>query len=107
MKKFFYIKDSPTLRLNANTECLSTLSIVLTCEVAGELFKYGFRRWIHSFNGVIIRKLNGIIAENTSYIIIKSCGYQDAGSYNCVAWNEYGMKTSWINMTSLVKVLGM
>lgn len=95
------------LRLNAETECLNTLSILLTCEVFGELFNYGFRRWIHSSNGVIVRKLNGIIADNATSIIIKSCGYQDAGSYTCEAWNEYGMKTLLINKTSSVKVLDM
>lgn len=104
---FCNFSDSPVLRLIKRTECLSTLSIVLTCTVSGELFKYGFRRWIHSVNGVIIRKLTGLIAENTSSIIIKSCGYQDAGSYTCEAWNEYRMETILINKTSLVKVLGM
>ncbi|VDI05804.1 Hypothetical predicted protein [Mytilus galloprovincialis] len=100
------VTNSPVLRLIKRTECLSTLSIVLTCTVSGELFKYGFKRWIHSVNGVIIRKLTGLIAENTSSIIIKSCGYQDAGSYTCEAWNEYRMETILINKTSLVKVLG-
>lgn len=95
------------LKLNANTECLSTLSVVLACEVTGELFRYGFTQWIHTFNGVIIRKLKGIMRNNSTSVIIKSCGYQDTGSYTCIAWNEYGMKTFWTNKTSVVKVLGM
>lgn len=81
--------------------------MVLTCEVSGELLNYGFKRWIHSFKGVIIRTINGIIAKNTTSVIIKSCGYQDAGSYTCTAWNGHGMDTFWTNKTSVVQVLGM
>ncbi|CAC5384436.1 unnamed protein product [Mytilus coruscus] len=98
--------NSPVLKLNARTECLSTLSMVLTCEVSGELLNYGFKRWIHSFKGVIIRTLKGIIAINTTSVIIKSCGYQDTGSYTCIAWNDNGMEKFWTNKTSIVKVLG-
>lgn len=81
--------------------------MILTCEVSGELFKYGFKRWIHSSNGVIIRELNGTKAKNSTSVIIKSCGYQDAGSYTCTAWNDNGMETFWTNKTSIVKVLGV
>lgn len=95
------------LKLNPKTDCINELSIVLTCEVFGELLNYGFRRWIHSFNGVFVRKLNGIVLNNTTSVIIKSCGYQDTGSYTCIAWNEYGKETLLANKTSIVKVLGM
>lgn len=86
--------------------CSSTASTVISCEISGELSKYGFRQWIHSFNGEQIRKLNGTVVGNSSFLVIHSCGYQDIGTYTCRAWSDHKGHVFLANRTTRMEVVG-
>lgn len=107
LRYIFSRLDSPALKLNQGIYCNITKETVLSCEVSGELYKYGFAEWVHRFNGQGIRKLNGTVVGNLSFLVLKSCGYQDVGHYICRAWNEYDGHVYWATRKTTVKVLGI
>lgn len=106
-KYMFSRLDSPALKLNQGIYCNSTKETVLSCEVSGELYKYGFAEWVHRFNGQGIRKLNGTVVGNLSFLLLQSCGYQDVGHYICRAWNDYNGQIFWATRKTTVKVFGI
>lgn len=65
----------------------------MSCTIKTGLPSYGFYLWRHFFNGEFIRTLNGSVHSMKSVLEVETCSYQDAGEYECTAWNKYGNTT--------------
>lgn len=83
------LTGKPIVKTEKTIHCNSSSIATLTCQIRTEQQAYGFHSWIHSFNGVRVRTLNGTTASKESILKIDSCRYDDAGEYTCIAWNMY------------------
>lgn len=68
--------------------CNSTESIILSCQISGEMSEFGFSSWEHRFHGTFIRSIPGNVTGNVLFLSIDSCNYEDNGEYICEAWNK-------------------
>lgn len=101
-----YPLDSPFLKLNEMIFCNNSEPLVISCKALGQLPVFGFFEWVHSFNGKTIRELNGTSVGNVYRLVLNSCGYKDAGSYTCRAWNDFSGNIYISNITTQVEVEG-
>ncbi|CAG2218517.1 unnamed protein product [Mytilus edulis] len=96
----------PIIKSDETVTCNNS-SVTLSCNIETGLPVYGFNKWIHYFNGTIIRSLNGSVQEMKSILEDETCSYQNAGEYICAAWNKYGDTTLVANKTIVLLVNDM
>lgn len=104
---FLIFVEAPIIHLQTQFVCNSSEPAVLSCNVSGELSTFGFSGWIHSFDGTLLRQLDGNISDHTSFLEIKNCSFEDRGDYLCSAWNEDSTGVFLQNATTSLIVAGI
>lgn len=94
------------LNVQEKFQCTNGDSLIMECKVSGNPSLFGFDTWIHSFNGIFIRHIDGINNGYRSIINTKSCMFFDTGTYACRVWLTDNTDRKWIQRTTEVIVRG-
>ncbi|VDI15472.1 Hypothetical predicted protein [Mytilus galloprovincialis] len=101
------VTESPILEIMSTAVCSQSADIKLSCNASGELPVLHFRHWKHSFNGYVIRYLEGKRIANTSILYLDKCNYEDEGDYICSAWTRIENVVLSKNVSSKVAIKGL
>ncbi|XP_052062611.1 uncharacterized protein LOC127702451 isoform X2 [Mytilus californianus] len=85
--------------------CESNSEIKLTCQEENlpDLFHFG--KWIHHYNDVEIRQMDGFSSGKQTFIQIPFCTYEDIGNYTCTV-TDSRKNTTVLNSTTFLSVPG-
>lgn len=92
------------LEMTKSSFCNTTFPISYSCNLTSTTLSPD--GWIHTFNGVFIRKLPGNTFNNVSVLQIPSCNSQDAGRYR-FKWRGDALGLNISNYLSDLEVNGM
>lgn len=91
-----------------NYSCNSTSSVAVICRNSDTETEYGFYDWTHTYDGVFIRTLPGIVDNGVSLLVFSKCSYQEYGDYTCRVWYDFGDGDKYEeNKTTSLLVEGM
>ncbi|XP_071131048.1 uncharacterized protein [Mytilus edulis] len=101
-----HIIRAPILETVNMVFCNKTDSVILSCQISGEMSEFDFYPWEHRFNGTYIRSIPGNVTGNDSFLNIDSCSYEDNGEYICEARNKDSQKIFHQDISTSIIVKG-
>ncbi|CAC5388702.1 TTN [Mytilus coruscus] len=90
---------------HGNEVCESNSEIKLTCQDENLRDVFHFGKWIHHYNNVEIRQLDGFSEGKQTSIPIPFCTYEDIGNYTCTVTDSRKNITVF-NSTTFLSVPG-
>lgn len=103
---FKRIAEAPILLLISSVECTHSTDIQLFCNASAELPVINFRSWVHTYNGHVIRHIQGHTYENMSILSLGKCNYENEGEYICNACTKEESIQYCNNISSKVVIKG-
>lgn len=101
-----YFLEAPSLELISKFVCNQSTTITVECNAKSELPVVHFRSWIHKYNKIFIRFINGTQHSSTSTIKFDTCNFDDEGEYVCQAETSENGLVFQSNTSTNVVVIG-
>ncbi|CAC5364109.1 unnamed protein product [Mytilus coruscus] len=99
-------EEQPVIELKDKEVCNESSNITLICSFVGKL-EHSFDRWTHTFQGRIIRYLDGIFTDKRSTINLHYCTIEDMGNYTCTIRLSTLEGIVWMNKSVDLVVAGI